>query len=156
MNDYLAELGVTVTWEQVHWLVKHGDTSARFTRIENDELVRALNAGLAAALPYYTRNVERSGYRVDAALIKEAALTVVMDFVHLYNSWRNIYDQHRGHTLAVSAEDLASVSARGSVIYLCSRKCGAHYHDRASALTGMSRENLAAFQASQAAYSNAK
>jgi hypothetical protein len=156
LHDYLAEAGVTISWEQAHWRVNYKEISVRFTRIERDELIRSLNVGVAAALPYYTRNVERSGYRVDLAAVEEAALTVVIAFVHLYNSWRHTYDQHREHTLALSAADLASVSARVSIVYFCTKKFGAQYGDSASALTGLSREELAAFEASQKAFADAK
>jgi hypothetical protein len=156
MHDHLSDMGVAVFWEQAHWRVKYQDQSVRFTQIEREELVQVLNTNMAVALSHLTGNVDRSGYPLDSQVVKEAGLAVVLQFVHLYNSWRNTYDQYRDHTLAVSAADLTSVSARGEIIHFCRLRFGPQYADNATALTGMSRGELADFEASQAAYANAK
>ncbi len=152
MTDYVAKLGVTLQPEDTGTRVRFQHQSVLFGKLAPDTLRERLNEAMQLAVAHYTRTVERRQVELEARHIEGASLQVVLHHLFVYNSWRLTTERHKEHPLRLEQEDLTHPQSHDECWFYCEKVLGADYARHAAALTGMSLEEFARYQAGRRAF----
>lgn len=145
-EDYLEKVGAHLLDENGIVRIQLGEFRAAFAGIMSGVLRDKFNAAMNEAIMFYTANAKRQGLSLPERRIGEAAFSVVLHHLHIYNSWRSLYSEHKDHPLTLTRADFEHPQSNDQVIRYCRNTFADGYAKYAAGLLDMSTERLKEFE----------
>ena len=83
---------------------------------------------------------------IDKRDLSIVSLKIVLDYLYMYNMWRNIYDHHKGRNLKFLIEDFEMPTTKDKIIWYFKNKYPDDYPAKCELMLGMSADEFKKYE----------